>query len=55
MVVEHNILLCEIKITNDERNDDDADEDNNEDDDNLSGISEGGSGDSFFSGDPFFD
>jgi hypothetical protein len=34
MVVEHYILLCEIKITNDERNDD-ADEDNNEDDDNL--------------------
>jgi hypothetical protein len=33
-VVEHYILLCETKITNDERNDD-ADEDNNEDDDNL--------------------
>jgi hypothetical protein len=45
----------EEEITNDEQNDDDADEDNDEDDNNLSGISEGGSGDSFFSGDPFFD
>ena len=45
----------EEEITNDEQNDDDADEDNDEDDNNLSDISEGGSGDSFFSGDPFFD
>jgi hypothetical protein len=45
----------EEEITNDEQNDDDADEDNDEDDNNLSDISEGGSGGSFFSGDPFFD
>jgi hypothetical protein len=45
----------EEEITNDEQNDDDADEDNDEDDNSLSDISEGGSGDSFFSGDPFFD
>ena len=45
----------EEEITNDGQNDDDADEDNDEDDNNLSDISEGGSGDSFFSGDPFFD
>ena len=45
----------EEEITNDEQNDDDADEDNDEDDNNFSGNSEGGNGDSFFSGDPFFD
>lgn len=45
----------EEEITNDEQNDDDIDEDNDEDDNNLSDNSEGGSGDSFFGGDPFFD
>jgi hypothetical protein len=51
----------EEEITNDEQNDDDVDDeaDNNisddEDDNNISDNSEGGNGDGFFSGDPFFD
>jgi hypothetical protein len=43
------------EITNDEQNDEDVEEDNDEDGNNSSDNIEGGNGDSFFSGDPFFD
>ena len=60
-IVSEEDSSSEEEITNDEQNDDDVDDeaDNNisddEDDNNISDNSEGGNGDGFFSGDPFFD